>query len=121
MELGRTILFPGRLKRKRDAYELFHGLLKESGKAREVEQKKRSDIFQVSGKGFSEKVREVGLPGLFVFGEDDCHSEIFFKGGVVAQVGQAPKPPEPERIHFLHRLQGKLLVFGRLVLAGNWE
>ena len=87
IQLGRMVkapLFPN--KRKRWEVEMKHTKVN-------LGKKKEREVVEADSDVFS-------LPG----------SEIFFAGKVVAQVGEAPLPLEPERIHFLHRLQGKLKV-----------
>ena len=99
-ELGREVralLFPGRLKRKWVAYVLDYSL-------NVVSNSSNGKIGHVAAK----QTKEV-----FVFGqnEPDCSSEaseILYKGDTVMQVGEVPTLPEPEEIHFLHRIHGKL-------------
>ena len=78
---------------------------KEKGKGRELEKEKEKQ--KAEPKSYYKQV--------FVFGSTDT-SEVLFQGRVV-QVGEGTTPPEPVRIHFLHRLGGRL----QIATLGEWE
>ena len=80
-------------------------------------QNKKADIFVFGGENYEglKVVKEKEEAGVFFFGREDNEdvaSEILYKGDTVQQVGEAPTPPEPEEIHFLHRMHGKLFYGG---------
>ena len=103
---------------------------KEEMKEKEKEEKEmkekmgKPDLF-VFGRSEEEKEKEKD-PKIFVFGSagnsemekvtyygkvaEETGSEIYFKGGVVAQVGEEESVPEPEKIQVLHRVGGVLKV-----------
>ena len=53
---------------------------------------------------------EVGKVTYYGKVAEETGSEIYFKGGVVAQVGEEESAPEPEKIQVLHRVGGVLKV-----------
>ena len=92
----------GRLKRKYVPMRLGYSLLTvcngNSGKAGRV-------------------VSQGAQKGVFVFGAGDkggddsgTECEVVLEGKIVQQVGEVTFPPEPERIRFLHRVHGRLLM-----------
>ena len=103
---------------------------KEEMKEKEKEEKEMKEkmgkpgLF-VFGRSEEEKEKEKD-PKIFVFGSagnsemervtyygkvaEETGSEIYFKGGVVAQVGEEESAPEPEKIQVLHRVGGVLKV-----------
>ena len=78
-----------------------------AGKKKDLEKEKEKEKGEDGVKEDQEKRKlKEDLEGIH---DDLCSlagSEIFFKGRVVAQVGEVPLHPEPERIQFLHRWQG---------------
>ena len=80
---------------------------------KEKEKEKEPKIFvfgnceEATGRVTVDKVQFVTYYERFVAETD---SEIYFKGGLVAQVGEVHSPPEPEKIQFLHKMQGEFKV-----------
>ena len=132
------LLFPGLRKRKYSS--LLYGLdlrTIERANAERLKAEKKKEEMKEKEKQEKEVKANVGL---FVFGQKDeekkelrerdpvvvkdvepksyyefknrleCGSEIHFKGGVVAQVGEEESAPEPEKIQVLHRVGGVLKV-----------
>ena len=99
----RALLSLGRLKRKYVAFRLGNSLLTVSngnnGKARFV-------LKGAQKGGFNFGARDNGGDD----SETDC--EVVFREKIVQQVGEAPFPPEPEEMHFLHRMNGRLTQVG---------
>ena len=84
---------------------------KEKEEEKEKEKEQKIFVFGNSGEATAgvtvEKVQPVPYYGRFA---EETGSEIYFKGGLVAQVGEVHSPPEPEKIQFLHKIQGELKV-----------
>ena len=113
----------GRIKAEEKKKEMMERMKEKEEKVKK-EKMEKPGLFGF-GQTKEEKEKEKD-PKVFVFGDtgnsevgkvtyygkvaEETGSEIYFKGGLVAQVGEEDPAPEPERIQVLHRVGGVLKV-----------
>ena len=90
------------MKEKMGKPELF--VFGRSEEEKEKEKDPKIFVFGSAGNSEMERVTYYGKVA------EETGSEIYFKGGVVAQVGEEESAPEPEKIQVLHRVGGVLKV-----------